>query len=111
MTTHDLEIMQPEYGAGTTHNWDKDKYGIRGIGIATYRFNERDSLKIKVGRTTYGISYTKVKDFMKEYPKSTYLAKGVRLLVIPISIMRVIKEDPYVPLYKQPEESKQPTLF
>jgi len=44
----DLHIRQPEYGAGTTHLWDKAKYGIRGIGIAKFRLAKHDKLMIKV---------------------------------------------------------------
>ena len=109
---YDLEIWQPEYGAGTTHNWDKDTYGIRGIGIASYRFNAKPSLKIKIGGDVYRVTTSRVKEFLIEYPKSIHITKGVKLLVIPIAIMDLLEEAPRIPTYVDPPvKNKQPKLF
>ena len=111
MKKFDLEIYCPEYGAGSTHGWDKHQYGIRGIGIATYRFNNKPRLKVKVEGTLWAITLKRVKEFIAEYPKSVYTTKGIKLYVIPMSIMEVLEEAPYVPKYVAPPEDKQPKLF
>lgn len=112
MPNYDLEIIAPEWGAGTTHGWDVEKYGIRGIGIATFRFNDKKVLRIKVKNTIYGISEGGVKKFMTEYPKSKYKAKGILLYVIPVSIMRVLEElEPVVSTPKENETDNQSSLF
>jgi len=109
---YDLEIMNEQYGAGTTYGWDRDKYGIRGVGIASYRFNSKPRLKIKIRGNIWGVRLDRVKEFIKTYPQSTHVAKGVKLWVIPMSIMEVINEAPYVPKYVAPiVEEKQPKLF
>jgi len=113
----DLHIRQPEYGAGTTHLWDKAKYGIRGIGIAKFRLAKHDKLMIKVREEVYKIEKERIKAFLKEYPHSRCVRRNVELLVVPISIMTGIRSDrvPEIDNIKEspaiPVSKKQLTMF
>ena len=114
MENFDFEIRTPEWGAGTTYQWDTEKYGMRGIGIATYRFNGRSALKIKSKNTIYRITKAQVDEFLREYPNSKHYARGVKLWVVPMSIMKIIKEIPVKASIKFSEPAvlpKQQLLF
>lgn len=107
----DYHIREPQYGAGTTHHWDQEKYGINGIGLATFRI--RDKMILKIRYDYYELDKQKVMEFMNKYPNSQEKIKGVQLYVFPIAIMKFLKEGKR-PVNKKliiPKKDKPPTLF
>jgi len=72
--------------------WDKEKHGMRGIGIATFRLQNRDKMTIKVENRIYEVAVKQIIEFMNANPRSKFKVKGTTLYVIPISLMTFIKE-------------------
>ena len=106
----DYHIKVPQWGAGTTHKWDQERFGIRGVGIATFRLKKR--MVLGVGDSTYKTSKDDILAFMEEYPDSKDTKNGVTLFVVPLEIMTYVTSEKVKKLlaFKAPESS-QLSLF
>jgi len=90
------KIYHPEYGAGTTYNWSKDKYGIRGVGIAAFRLKGRKEFKIETLGSIFKAPCKKIRDFAKKNHTTYWTGKnqtGVLIYVVPIQNFLIWVED------------------
>jgi len=110
----DYHIKVPQYGAATTHHWDKEKYGMWGVGLAPFRI--KDKMILKVGVDYYAITKDEIIEFMNKYPNSKDERQGIMLYVFPIGIMELVKEgkrklNKKLKIPKKPKKDNTPTLF
>ena len=91
-----IEIEQPFYSAGRKYGWPGDP---QGIGIAAHLLNGEGDLEVKIGKKIeiYKIDKKKARELVTKY-KSVYIAKTMRLGVIPLSEFRVDKPQEFVSL-------------
>jgi hypothetical protein len=79
-----IKIREPFYGAGTVMGWDKDRWGIVGLGVSKKEIDKFSRIGIKVGSSEPWI--IKV-DHLREWAeshKSIDEKKGTKLYVIPL---------------------------
>lgn len=103
---YDYHIRNEQYGAGTTYRWDYDKYGIRGVGIATFRI--KDKMTIKIRDAYYRVTKKDIMDFMNKHTHSRTERKGITLYVVPLQIMEYVKSEKVEKLARPDFDQKKP---
>ena len=86
------KIFNPEYGAGTTYSWNKDKYGMWGVGIASFRLKGHRKFLVEIRGSVFSVPCKKIRDFAIKNHTITW-RKGVKLYVVPIENFLTWVED------------------
>lgn len=87
-----IRIRTPYYGAGTVMGWDKEKYGIVGIGLAKTKLDRAQGLtKIKLASddSTWRVHAEELVEWAKEH-NSIDDRKGAKLYVVPVQLLNSI---------------------